>query len=120
MKRLSALVLCFLFLLALVGCSSVDLKSGYYYLVCDYEEHVTPYVNLNFEDKSFTFGEGLILSYAERGSFTVKGERITATTQNTTFVFEIKDSSLIILTDCGRYESFADYEGSEFTYRIDT
>ena len=119
MKRFFIFVLCFLFLSSLVGCSSTDLKSGYYFLVGDYEEHTTPYVIINFEDNSFSFGNALIQSYAERGSFTVKGEKITATTQNTTFVFEIIDPSSIILIDCGEYKPFADYMGLEFAYSND-
>lgn len=119
MKRLFSLSMCFVFLLVFVGCNSIDLKSGYYFKVGDYEEFITPYVNLNFEDNSFVFGEGTILSYAERGDFTVKGDSITATTQNTTFIFEIKDSSSVILIDCGEYEAFAEYVGSEFVYHIE-
>ena len=106
-----------LLLFGLVGCNSISLKSGYYYVDGEYEEFATPYVKLNFDDNSFAFGEGTILSYAERGRFQIKGERITASTQNTTFIFEIKDSSSIILIDCGGYEPFAEYEGSYFTYR---
>ena len=114
MKRLFSMCCVFLFVLA--GCSSTVLKTGYYYLVGEYDEYATPYVILNIDDNSFTFGEGTILSYAERGSFKIKGERITASTQTTTFVFEIKDSSSIRLIDCGGYEPFAEYEGLEFIY----
>ncbi len=114
MKHLFSM--CCVFLFVLVGCNSTVLKSGYYYLVGEYDEFATPYVILNFDDNSFAFGEGTLLSYAERGSFKIKGERITASTQNTTFVFEIKDSSSIILMDCGGYEPFAEYEGLEFVY----
>jgi len=99
-----------------VGYTSTTLKPGYYYLVGEYEEWTTPYVNINFDDDSFAFGEGAIISYAEHGSFKIKGEMITASTQNTTFVFQIKDASTIILIDCGNYEAFAKYEGSAFVY----
>ena len=114
MKRLFCMCCVLLFLL--VGCRSTVLESGYYYLVGEYDEFVTPYVILNFDDNSIAFGEGTIMSYAERGSFKITGERITASTQNTTFVFEIKDSSSIIMIDCGGYEAFAEYEGLEFIY----
>ncbi len=120
MKHFFIIVLCFISILTLAGCNSYNLRSGYYFLVGDYEEGVTPYVNIDYKDNSFTFGEGLILSYAEHGSFTVQDERMTATTQNTTFVFEIKNSSLIILIDCGEYEPLISYEGSEFTYCFST
>ena len=116
MKRFFAFSMCLILVSFLTGCNSTNLKSGYYYKIGNYEEHATPYVELNFDDNSFAFGEGLILSYAERGSFAIKGERITATTQNTTFVFEIKDSSSIILIDCGEYEAFTEHEGAEFEY----
>ena len=117
MKKLLIMVLTLTFLFGLVGCNSISLKTGYYYVDGEYEEFATPYVKLNFDDNSFAFGEGTILSYAERGRFQIKGERITASTQNTTFIFEIKDSSSIILIDCGGYKPFAEYEGSDFTYR---
>ena len=116
MKKILVAILCFGFLFCLVGCTSTTLKSGYYYLVGEYEAFDTPYVKISFDDHSFSFGEGTILSYAERGNFKVKGEMITASTQNTTFVFEIKDASSIILIDCGNYEPFAKYEGLEFVY----
>ena len=57
MKRFFILALCFLLLLTFVGCDSTDLKSGYYF-AGDYEEPLTPYVNLNFEDKSLAFRWG--------------------------------------------------------------
>ena len=117
MKKFMIILLTLNLLFGLVGCNSINLESGYYYVGGEYEEFATPYVKLNFDDNSFSFGEGTLLSYAERGSFEIKGERITASTQNTTFVFEIKDSSSIILIDCGGYKPFAEYEGSDFTYR---
>lgn len=116
MKRFFAFSMCLILVSFLTGCNSTNLKSGYYYKIGNYEEYATPYVELNFDDNSFTFGEGLILSYAERGSFAIKGEKITATTQNTTFVFEIKDSASIILIDCGEYEALTEHEGAEFGY----
>ena len=116
MKNFIIILLASTLLFGLVGCSSISLKSGYYYVVGEYEEFTTPYVKLNVDDNSFAFGEGTLLSYAERGSFRIKGERITASTQNTTFVFKIKNSSSVTLIDCGGYEPFAEYEGSEFIY----
>ena len=119
MKRFFAFVLCFLFLLTLIGCRSIDLKSGYY-LADNYEGNSTPYVYLSFENNSFSFSNDLAMSYAERGNFVIKGNKITATTQNTIFVFKIKDSSLIELIDCNGFEPFTNYEGSVFTYRTAT
>ncbi len=127
MKRFSVILICLLLLLVSAGCSSTELKTGLYFLtgdcedqtICDYVHASTPYVKLNFDDKSFAFGEGLMNSYAEIGNFKIKGDRITAKTQNTTFVFEIKGPSLIVLTDCGEYEPFAEYESSEFGHHFD-
>ena len=116
MKRFFAFSMCLILASILTGCNSINLESGYYYKIGNYGEYTTPYVELNFDDNSFAFGEGSILSYAERGNFAIIGERIIATTQNTTFVFEIKDSSSIILIDCGEYEAFTEHEGSEFEY----
>ena len=116
MKKILVAVLIFCLLLGLVGCTSTALKSGFYYLVGEYEAYATPYVKISFDDNSISFGEGTILSYAERGNFKIEGEMITASTQNTTFVFEIKDDASIILIDCGDYEPFVKYEGLEFVY----
>ena len=116
MKKILIAILCFVLLFVLGGCTTTTIESGYYYLVGEYEAFATPYVKINFDDDTFTFGESSIISYAERGSFKIKGERITASTQNTTFVFDIKDTSSIILIDCGNYEPFVKYEGSEFIY----
>lgn len=118
MRKLLLVIFTLTLLLGLFGCSSNDLKSGYYYAAGEYEEFMTPYVSLNFDDNTLSFGEGTLLSYAENGSFQVKRESITATTQNATFIFKIKDSSTIILIDCENYAPFAKYEGTEFTYRI--
>lgn len=120
MKKFTIILLALSLLFGSVGCNCISLKSGYYYVDSEYEEFATPYVRLNFDDNSFAFGEGTILSYAERGSFQIKGERITAATQNTTFIFEIKDSSSIALIDCGSYAPFVDYLGLEFTYHENT
>ena len=120
MKKFTIILLALSLLFGSVGCNCISLKSGYYYVDSEYEEFATPYVRLNFDDNSFAFGEGTILSYAERGSFQIKGERITAATQSTTFIFEIKDSSSVALIDCGSYEPFVDYLGLEFTYHENT
>ena len=116
MKRFIAACMCFVFLLVLVGCNSTNLKSGYYYLDGDFPEYMTPYVSLHLNGGSFCFGKGTLLSYAERGSFTIIGKKIVATTQNTVFVFEIKDQTSFVLTNCGGYDSFAEYVGLEFVY----
>lgn len=119
MKRFCCLFLCVILIFAFTGCNSDKLQSGYYFLVCDREEGVTPYVKLNFEDNSFAFGEGLLLSYAEHGTFVIIGSRMIATTQNTTFSFEIQDSTSIILRGYDQYEAFEEYEGSEFRFNPD-
>ena len=119
MKRFCCLLLSVILIFTFTGCNSAKLQSGYYFGVCDREEGVTPYVKFNFEDNSFSFGEGLLLSYAEHGTFITIGKRLIATTQNTTFSLEIQDSTSLILIDCGQYAAFEEYEGLEFKYNPD-
>lgn len=120
MKRLTLFISCLLFLFACAGCHSNNydevLNSGNYYIVGDYEEHLTPYLWLNTEDNTFYLGPGSIVSYAENGSFDVKDGKVIAISQSTTFVFEIKDSKTLILIDNGDNEFFKLPENAEFVF----
>ena len=111
MKKL-VLSFCVLLCVAcLFGCGSDDfdvpLSSGQYLAVGDYEEHAAPYLELNTNDKSFFMGEASIISNVEYGSFKVKDDRLIATSQNTTYVFKIKDSKMLVLIDNGNNDSFS-------------
>lgn len=123
MKRLTAFAVCLALLFAFAGCgtdrSDIELVSGKYYLVGDYEEHMTPCLWLDMDENTFVLGAGLAVSYAERGSFEVSDGKLTATSQSTTYAFEIKDSQTLMLTDIGDKELFQLPENAEFVFKED-
>ena len=118
MKRFFILTFCLLFLLTFVGCNSSKseekLISGTYYMSGDFDEGLTPYVSLSLEDGGFAMGAGSIVSLQAQGSFSVEGNSLVATTQISTFVFEIKDLKTLILIDSGDNEFFQLKENTEF------
>ena len=120
MKRIAVLGLCIAMLLAFVGCGSGktegNLKSGNYYMVGDYEEYLTPYIWLDTEENTFSLGEGHILSYAEIGTFEIEGNKLIATSQSTTYIFEIKNESTLVLIDNGADKGLVLPNNSEFLY----
>lgn len=120
MKQYTYILVCIFLIFAIVGCSSnndtITLASGNYYIVGDYEEHMTPYLWIDAEEHTFSLGAGSIISYAERGSFEINEGKLVATSQSTTFVFEIKDNKTLILIDSGDDEYFKLPSNSEFVY----
>ena len=59
-----------------------------------------PYVSLDTEEKIFTYGQSLLMSYAEYGYYEIKDDKLIATTQNeTTYKFEIKDKNTLVMID---------------------
>lgn len=120
MKRFFILTFCLLFLLAFVGCNSSKseekLISGTYYMQGDFDEGLTPYVSLSLEDGGFAMGAGSTVSFQAQGSFSIEGNSLVATTQISTFVFEIKDSKTLILIDNGDNEFFQLKENTEFIH----
>jgi len=122
MKRVAVLFLAMFIAIGLTACQKTqsdpcDLSSGTYYMVGEFEEMMTPYLYLNFDDYTFSMGAGLLVSYAEIGSFVVEENKITATSQSTTFVFEIKDKNALVLVDNGDDEYFKMPEKAEFVFR---
>lgn len=120
MNRMLCIVVCLITVLFCVGCNSnndsTDLMSGNYYVQGDYEEMLTPYLWLNTEDYTFSMSRGSILSYADNGTYKVSEGKIIATSQSTTFVFEIKNSKTLILTYNGDDGYFKIPLQSEFVY----
>lgn len=120
MKRMICITICLIILSACVGCSSngdrVTLTSGNYYADGDYEEMMTPYLWLDTEEHTFSMGAGSVISYAENGTYQVEDGKIVATSQSTTFVFEIKNSKTLILIDNGDNDYFKIPLGTEFVY----
>ncbi|MBR2860831.1 MAG: hypothetical protein IKB86_03235 [Clostridia bacterium] len=122
MKKLSLLFLTVIIAVSFVACRNTqsnpyELPSGTYYMVGEFEEMMTPYLYLNFDDYTFLMGAGVLLSYAEIGSFVVKENKITATSQSTVFVFEIKNNNTLILIDNGDNEYFKMPNNSEYVLR---
>ena len=119
------IVVAFLFVIvavSFVACQNAqsdpcELPSGTYYMVGEFEELMTPYLALNFEDHTFRMGAGSLVSYQEYGSFIVSDNRITATSQSTVFVFEIKDNNTLLLVDNGDNEYFKMPNNSEYVFR---
>ena len=120
MRQLAALILCVALLCACAGCGAsepaMEVKDGCYFLAGDYEEFTTPYLWLHTEDQTFYHGAGTIYSYAERGSYEIEGNRLIATSQRTTFVFEILDENTLIVVGNGDSGAFRPPENGEFVY----
>ena len=122
MKKLLLLFLIMIVAISFVACHNThsdpcELPSGTYYMVGEFEEMMIPYLYLNFEDYTFSMGAGALVSYAEHGSFVVKENKISATSQSTVFVFEIKDNNTLILVDNGDNEFFKIPNNSEYVFR---
>lgn len=122
-KKIVVLAISILLLTIMFGCVTADeeivLSSGGYYAVGDYETYMTPYLQLNIEEETFFMGAGAVISYAEHGSFEIKNGRLIATSQSTTFIFEIKDGHTLVLTDNGANEYFQVPKNTVFVFRKD-
>ena len=122
MKKAITLILLVIVCICLVSCknsvSKCELASGTYYASGNYEEFLVPYVQLDFEDYSFSMGMGAIISYEEHGTFTVADNRLTATTQLGKAVFEIKNDSTLVLIE-QNIPAWELPENLEFVYHRD-
>ena len=120
MRKILCITICLIVLFTCVGCSSnsdnVTLTFGNYYAVGDYEKMMTPYLWLDTENHTFSMGAGSVISYAENGTYQVEDGKIFATSQSTTFVFEIKNSKTLILIDNGDNDYFKIPLKTEFIY----
>lgn len=127
-KTLTALLsvlLCFMTVFTFISCKekspeAYELRSGEYLMVCDSQKVETPHLQLNFDDYSFTFMSSLLSSHIEMGSFTVKDNELTLSSEKMNYVFEIKDSDTLILKSNGNDEFFKISEKSEFVYSDNT
>ena len=120
MKRFISFFICLIILISFSSCNAdnnaTSLRSGNYYAVGDYEEMLTPYLGLDTDQKTFSFGPGSVISYAERGNYTVVDGSIIATSQSTTFQFEIVDKNTLILIDNGDNEYFKIPVNTQFVF----
>lgn len=118
MKRIFALCLLSVFLF--VGCSTVktevELISGTYYMVGDFEFGSVPYISLSMENGDFSMGEGSVYSFAEVGTFTIEAGILTATTDSGTFAFRIMDGNILVLADDGGANFPGFSENAVFVY----
>lgn len=120
MKRIAVLALCIAMLLVFAACGSGNSESGQktgnYFMVGDYEELLAPYLWLDMREKTFALGESSIISYAEVGAFETEGNKLIATSQSTTYIFEIKNESTLVLIDNGADKGLVLPNNSEFVY----
>ena len=121
MKRVLCSLLCVLVLFSFTACSSDNtaLISGSYYAVGDYEKMLTPYLRLNTKENTFFFGPSSLVSYVEHGMYEVEDGKIVATSQNSTFEFEIEDDKILILIDNGDVDGFKVPVNTKFVFSND-
>ena len=121
MKRILCCLRCLFMLFSFVGCNSdtTPVLSGNYYAVGDYEEMLTPYLWLDTNENKFSLGPGSVVSYAENGSYIILDSKIIATSQSTTFEFEIKDKYTLVLVDNGENDFFKIPINTQFIYSED-
>ena len=118
MKRVIYYLICLLMLFSFVGCNSntPSVLSGNYYAEGDFEEGLTPYVQLSLDDNTFSIGAGSLVSFSAYGSFSIEKDTLVATTQIATFVFDITDSNTLVLVDNGDNEYFKTPVNTRFVY----
>lgn len=121
MKRIIRCLICLLILFSLVGCNSDtnSVRSGNYYAVGDYEEMLTPYLCFDTDKNQFSLGAGSIVSYAEYGTYEIADGKVVATSQSTTFEFEIKDKNTLVFIDNGDNDYFKIPINTQFVYSED-
>ena len=121
MKRIISFFICLIILISFSSCNAAynnvtSLRSGNYYAVGDYKEMLTPYLGLDTDQKTFSFGAGSVISYEEHGNYAVVDGLIIATSQSTTFQFEIVDKNTLILIDNGDNEYFKIPVNTQFVF----
>lgn len=121
MKKTLILCLCLVLLTVMAGCGKQNTKKvtyelkATYYADGDYESYATPYLYLTEEDGTFMMGSGAVYSYAIFGTYEVKGNRLTATEENRTYTFEIRDSETLVFLE-GDNPPSGFVENAVFTY----
>ena len=123
MRKTISFFICLVLLISLFSCKSDNnlssLRSGHYYAVGEYEEMLTPYLRLDTDQNKFSFGAGSVISYAERGTYEVVDGVIIATSQSTTFQFDIVDKNTLVLIDNGDNEYFKIPVNTQFIFSED-
>ena len=80
---------------------------------------LTPYLWIDTDENKFALGAGSIISYAEHGTYEIADGKVIATSQSTTFEFEIKDNNTLVLIDNGDNEYFKIPINTQFVYSED-
>ena len=121
MKRIICCLICFITLLSAVGCGSdtTPVLSGNYYAVGDYDEMLTPYLCLDVNENTFSLGAGSVVSIELYGSYKITDGKLIATSRDTTFEFEIKDDTTLVLIGNGGNDFFKILVDTEFEYSED-
>lgn len=121
MKRFLCCLICTVLICSFTGCDSrnTPVISGNYYAVGDYEEWLTPYLWLDTNNNRFSFGAGAVISYAESGTYEFVDGKLVATSQSTTFTFEITDAKTLVLIDDSDNAYFNIPVGTQFVYSED-
>ena len=121
MKQILCCLICLWMLFSFVGCNSDTtlVLSGNYYAVGDYEDFLTPYLYLDPSENRFSLGPGSVISYAEYGTYEIIDSKLIATSQSTTFEFEIIDKNTFVLTDNGNNAYFKIPLNTEFVFSKD-
>lgn len=123
MKRIVVFLLLLTFCLSIVACGEphsdpCDLSAGKYYMVCDENEFLIPYLYLNFSNYTFDLGAADVISYAQHGKFVVKGSKLTATTESgIIYVFEIVGQDKLILVKNGDPSWIPAPDNAEFVFK---
>jgi hypothetical protein len=107
MRKFAALVLCFCLLAGCTGREeALELKTGSYFLETAREMIMVPYLYLDMENHTAHVSGGMVISYAETGTVTIKGSQILVETAKTTYVLRMQDGKTLILTDCAGENPF--------------
>lgn len=77
---------------------------------------LTPYLCLDVNENTFSLGAGSVVSIELYGSYKITDGKLIATSRDTTFEFEIKDDTTLVLIDNGGNDFFKILVDTEFEY----
>ncbi len=93
-------IFCFILLFILAGCVSnpKTLEQGTYYCT-NVPDKSTQYIHINLTDSTFYIGGDTFSSYREQGTIKVENGKLFASSEASTYVFEIKNNKTLILIE---------------------
>ncbi len=119
MKKLFLMILCLIITFAFFGCNSnkeQKIQKGKYYIVGDYEDTSTPYIQIDLSDNTFEISKGDSYNFAVHGDFKINDNTIVAMTENGKYIFEIKSKSELLLIDILGDNGISFPDNSKFLY----